>query len=116
MRLRGAISALLLLLTLRLSAQTPDTVTIYGQVVDQSQAAVSDVQITVSSTRTGLQRKAATDQSGHFWFSGLPAAESYDLNANKQGFVGAKSKDLTVAGGTTATIRLQLNAAGGQPR
>ena len=82
--------------------------------VDQSQAAVSDVQVTVANTLTGLRRTAATDQSGHFWFAGLPVAGGYDLSASKGGFAEARSTNVTVAGGTTATIRLQLNPAGGQ--
>jgi hypothetical protein len=78
------------------------------------QAPVSDVQVTVTNTLTHLQRAAATDSSGAFWFAGLPIAGNYDLSASKQGFVEARSANITIAGGTTAEIKLQLNAAGGQ--
>ena len=74
-----------LLFTLSLAAQTPDTATIHGQVVDQSHAVVSGVQITVSNTLTGLERKVQTDSSGKFSLEGLPIAGSYPASprANK---------------------------------
>ncbi len=114
MRFRKAISVLLWLLSLSLSAQTPDTATIHGQVTDQSQGVVAGAQVTVTNTLTGLQRTAATDKSGGFGLAGLPVIGSYDFRASKQGFVEAHAANITVAGGTTAEINLQLNAAGGR--
>ncbi len=97
-----------------LRAQTPDTATIHGRVVDQSHAAVADVAITVDNVLSSLQRTVRTDASGNFSLAGLPIAGSYNLTASKSGFAEAQSQNITLQGGTTAQIDLQLNVAGGQ--
>src|ERR1700678_1055682 len=97
-----------------LAAQTPDTATLRGQVVDQTHAAVPMVQVTVTNTQTGLKRTVQTDESGNYSIAGLPIGGSYDVVASKQGFADMKAVNVTLAGGTTADVDLQLNAAGGQ--
>ena len=99
---------------LHLTAQTPDTATIHGQVVDQTHSAVAGVQITVKNTQTAFERTAQTDGSGNFSLSGLPIAGKYDITASKSGFADVHLEGMTLAGGTTADINLQLNVAGGQ--
>jgi hypothetical protein len=108
-RLLGSIC----LLSLVLTAQTPDTAILRGRVVDQTHAVVPMVQVTVTNTLTGLKRAAQTDESGNYSIAGLPIAGSYDVVAIKQGFAEMKPANLTLAGGTTADMDLQLNAAGG---
>src|SRR5580698_309282 len=102
------------LFSLVITAQTPDTATLRGQVVDQSHAAVPMVQVTATNTLTGLKRTAQTDDSGNYSIAGLPIAGSYDIVAAKQGFAEMKPANVTLSGGTTADVDLQLNAAGGQ--
>src|SRR5579872_509072 len=97
-----------------LTAQTPDTATINGHAVDPSHAAIPGVQVTVRNTMTGLQRSAQTDASGSFSLSGLPAGGKYTVTATRQGFADAELNNVELAGGTTATITLQLNVAAGQ--
>ncbi len=97
-----------------LTAQTPDTAALYGQVTDQSHAAVPGVQVTVTNTLTGLERSAATTASGNFSLVGLPIAGSYTIQAAKQGFLEAHLDNVTIAGGSSANVSLQLTAAGGQ--
>lgn len=97
-----------------LSAQTPDTATIRGQVTDQTHAAVPMVRVTVANTLTGLKRVVETDGSGNYSVAGLPIAGSYDVVARKPGFAEMKPTNISVAGGTTADVDLQLNASGGQ--
>jgi len=104
----------LVVLCLALCAQTPDTATIHGQVVDQSHAGIPAVQVTAKNTLTNLERTAQTDASGKFTIAGLPVAGNYDLTAVKEGFAEARLINTTLAGGTTADIKLQLNVAGGQ--
>jgi Carboxypeptidase regulatory-like domain/TonB dependent receptor len=94
-------------------AQTPDTATLRGQVIDQTRAAVPMVQVTVTNTLTGLKRNAQTDDSGNYSIAGLPIG-AYDVVANKQGFAEMTPANVTLAGGTTADVDLQLNAAGGK--
>jgi Carboxypeptidase regulatory-like domain/TonB dependent receptor len=101
------------LFSLLLPAQTPDAATLRGQVVDQTRAAVPMVQVTVTNTLTGLKRSAQTDDSGNYSIAGLPIG-AYDVVANKQGFAEMTPANVTLAGGTTADVDLQLNAAGGK--
>ena len=97
-----------------LLAQTPDTATLNGQVVDQSQAAVQVVQVTIINTLTGLTRRTQTNQAGKFSFLGLPVAGTYKVNASKSGFAPAQTYEVRLLGGATASIKLQLNVASGQ--
>jgi hypothetical protein len=95
-------------------AQTPDTATIQGQVTDASRAAVTGVQVAAKNQQTGLERTVLTDGAGNYALAGLPVAGTYEITASKQGFADAQVKDVTLAGGATAGINLQLNVAGGQ--
>ncbi|MGO9259409.1 MAG: carboxypeptidase regulatory-like domain-containing protein [Bryobacteraceae bacterium] len=97
-----------------LQAQTPDTATIHGQVVDQSHAAVSGVLVSAKNSVTGLERTAQSDAAGNFTLGGLPISGTYTVTASKQGFAGGSLSDVKLEGGATAEINLQLNVAGGQ--
>ncbi|MBZ5608527.1 MAG: TonB-dependent receptor [Acidobacteriia bacterium] len=99
---------------LALSAQTPDTATLHGQVVDPSHAAIAGAQVTAANALTGIKRTARTDDSGNFALPALPIGGSYDIVAVKEGFADGLLNDVTLQGGTTAYLNLQLNVAGGQ--
>jgi hypothetical protein len=92
-------------------AQTPDTATLRGEVEDQSHAPVADAEVTLTNTLSGLKRQVHTDDSGSFSMAGLPIAGQYGITVAKQGFAEAKLTALTLAGGTTASLNLQLNVA-----
>ncbi len=96
------------------SAQTPDTATLKGHVVDPSLAAVQDVQVTVLNGLSGLKRTTRTNQAGDFSFLGLPIAGTYTVSAAKSGFATAQSTELRLLGGATASINLQLSVASSQ--
>src|SRR5579863_10557666 len=95
-------------------AQTPDTATLKGHVIDQSHAAVQDVQVTVANAQSGLTRAAQTNSSGDFSLLGLPIAGVYTISASKSGFATAETTNLRLLGGSTANIELMLNVAEGQ--
>ena len=95
-------------------AQTPDTATIQGQVTDPSRAAVPGVRVAARNQQTGLERTALTDGAGNYSLAGLPVAGRYQIAATRQGFADAQVKDVTLAGGATAGIDLQLSVSGGQ--
>jgi hypothetical protein len=97
-----------------LSAQTPDTATIHGRVVDQSHAGISGVTLTVTNDRSGLKRTAESDAAGDFSVAGLPVSGAYTITAAKSGFAEARLDKVTLSGDTTADLNLQLNVAGGQ--
>src|SRR5579872_6533921 len=96
-----------------LAAQTPDTATVHGQVSDPSHAAVAGVEIVMKNTQTGLERKAQTDDTGRFSIEGLPIAGAYDVAARKPGFADADLKHVTLQGGATADLNIQLSLASG---
>src|ERR1035438_5181355 len=93
--------------SLVLPAQTPDTATIHGRVVDQSHAAVAGVEVTVTNSQTGLKRTAQTESSGDFSITGLPVSGSYTISAAKQGFATASLDRVEVSGGGSADVSLQ---------
>jgi hypothetical protein len=95
-----------------LSAQTPDTATIHGQVVDQSHAGMSGVSITAANSQLGLKRTAESDASGNFSIAGLPIAGAYAITASKSGFADAGLERVTLTGDTSANLELQLNVSG----
>src|ERR1051326_8208203 len=92
-----------------LTAQTPDTATIRGQVLDQTRAAVSGAEVKITHNRVGTDRSTQTDSSGRFSFSGLPAG-SYSLTVHKNQFADL-SRELILIGGTNADLILQLNVS-----
>ncbi|HKS76741.1 MAG TPA: TonB-dependent receptor [Terriglobales bacterium] len=111
----GACVAILTLLSiLPALGQTPDTSTIQGVVNDQTHAAISGVEITLTNNLTSLKRKVQTDASGRYSVAGLPVAGSYNLTARKQGFADGQLDNIQLVSGATANLDLQLNASGGQ--
>lgn len=100
--------------SLLLNAQTPDTAAIRGTVLDQSHAAVSRAEITITNSRTGLKRTAQTNNSGNFSVAGLTIEGDYDVSAQKEGFALAVSKGVTLMGGAAANLIFHLSPAGGK--
>lgn len=96
-----------LVLCTGLIAQTPDSVTIRGMVLDPSGAAIPQVEITLTETRTGVVFRMTTDAAGFFSFPGLPVGD-YELTSHIQGFADSH-RSFSVVGGRTAEVRLQLN-------
>jgi len=95
-------------------AQTPDTATIRGQIVDQSHAGVAGADVTAINSLTGLKRISQTDGLGNFSLPGLPVAGSYDIVASKNGFADGRLSKVTLEGGATAELNMQLNVSGSQ--
>ncbi len=109
--------ALVLSVAATVNAQTIDTATISGQVLDASRAPVTGVQITLRNSRTDSVRTGTTNEAGRISFSGLPVNGGYRLTASKQGFAdvsypAAGAADLVLNAGTAATFTLQLDVAG----
>jgi hypothetical protein len=109
---RSAIVLLLSLVSAPLLAQTPDTAVLQGTVVDATQAAVSGAHITLTNDLTGLVRRTQSDGLGRFSLGGLPVAGQYSLSATKDGFATISAAHLSVAGGSSAFLRLTFRVAG----
>ena len=73
-------------------AQSPDSATVQGRVVDPSQAAIEGVTISVTNTVTGFQRTTRSDSSGSFAFAGLPALGGYNLEISQTGLRSPEAK------------------------
>src|SRR5215469_951539 len=104
----------LLLLTTSALAQTPDTATLRGEVLDQTGAAVPGVTVTVTNGLTGLSRSAPTDSTGHFSFAGLPIAGSYEVSAAMQGFMATPATGIALGASATADLTIRITASAGE--
>src|SRR4051812_38449326 len=98
-----------LLASALLVAQTPDTASIRGQILDQTRAAVAGAEVKITNTLIGTERSTRSDASGRFSFSGLPIGP-YSLTVHKEKFGDLNSK-ITLIGGTDANVTLQLNVS-----
>ena len=92
-----------------LGAQTPNTASIRGQVLDQTKAAVSGAEVRITNSRVGVERTTHSDPGGHFSFSGLPVG-SYSLIVHKDQFADLQ-RELLLIGGTDVDISLQLSVS-----
>ncbi len=79
--------------------------------MDQSHSVVPHVEVTATNALTGQQRNTQTNDLGIFSLPGLPIAGAYDVKAVKQGFGEAELANITLIGGQTADINLQLNVS-----
>ncbi|MGB8480347.1 MAG: TonB-dependent receptor [Acidobacteriaceae bacterium] len=113
-RALAALTILVCAVSIRVFAQTPDTATVRGQVEDAKHAPVAGVTVTLSNTVSGLHRTVQTDKAGEFSSAGLAIAGTYNIVASKPGFADAHIQALSLVGGVTANLHLQLNVAGGQ--
>jgi hypothetical protein len=93
-------------------AQTPDTATLEGHIVDPSKAPVEAVDVLITNPATGQQRTARTNREGDFTITGLPAGANYNLKATKQGFAASTLNNVDIGGGSAAAVNIELNLAG----
>lgn len=99
----------LLVCTVSLIGQTPDAASIRGEVFDQTHAAVPGAEVKIRNTVLDIERAIRTDASGQFSFTGLPVG-TYSLTAHKDQFADL-NRELTLVGGTTADVQLQLSVS-----
>jgi hypothetical protein len=83
------------------------TATLAGTIVDEQDALIADVEITVTNTETGLQRKVVADPHGYFVVSLLPPGR-YTVTARHQGFATLEVANVTLNVNDHSTLKLQL--------
>ena len=93
-------------------AQTADTATLQGSVVDAAQAAIPDAQVVITNEVTGLVRQTVSNEVGLFSLGGLPVAGGYEVRVTKKGFERATKEHISLAGGSRAVLRLTLRVSG----
>ncbi len=103
-------SALLLLCSTAIYAQTAATGTITGVVLDPSGAAVPLAAVLVHSADTGIDRTIATNTAGIYAAAFLQPGR-YEVTVGKPGFAKMVRNDLTVEVGRTLTIDFSLTIA-----
>ncbi len=80
---------------------------ISGTVIDQSGAAVPDVEVSVTQNATGLKRSATSDSKGFYIIPDLPLGP-YNLRAAKMGFRTFVRPDVVLQVGTNPEIQVSL--------
>ena len=111
-RFRAAVLSVATLCSASLRAQTPDTATLQGTIIDPSHAVVSGAHITATNESTGLTRAVDSDSTGRFTLAGLPVAGAYTVSITKDGFAAAQTTQVQLAPGSTAIITPTLKVAG----
>src|SRR5580700_9207404 len=86
----GVWYALAPLVSSLLFAQTTDTATLQGHILDQTKSPISGALVTVTSSISTLHRTARTDAEGAFFVTSLPLEASYTIVATKEGFADGK--------------------------
>ena len=112
----AVLSILFCAVSISVFGQTPDTATVQGQVEDVNHAPVAGVTVTLTNRLSGFHRTVRTDRAGAFSVAGLAVAGAYNIAATKSGFADAHIQALSLVGGVTADLHLQLNIAGGQTK
>ncbi|MFL6215384.1 MAG: TonB-dependent receptor domain-containing protein [Blastocatellia bacterium] len=95
-----------------LLAQTLDTASVRGQVIDPAGAAIEDASVVLINQLTGFKREARSDSNGYYHFAGLPLTGRYALTINSKGFRPFERKDMVLRADETATINVFLDIAG----
>ena len=105
------LACLLVLVCARAAHAQSASGTIEGTIVDQSNALMPGVTVTIVQPATGVTRNVVTDESGVFRFPLLPVGV-YDLSADLAGFVSRKLPEITVTIGQTVSLRVQMAVSG----
>ncbi len=87
------------------------TASVSGLVTDASSSPIPGAKITVKSLATGLTRTAASNDTGYYAITALPAGP-YSVSAGKEGFAtsGVPELNLQVDQNATANLQLQVGA------
>lgn len=85
--------------------------TVNGSISDPSGALIQQAAVTARNVRTGFTRSTETNDDGFYVLTSLPPGV-YVISAQKSGFAEAKSSEIPLTVGQTATFDLKLAVAG----
>src|SRR5947199_8283596 len=108
----GLLAGLILFASVASLAQTPDTASIRGQIVDSNGAAIPGAHIVLTNEQTGLRREAQSDSSGAYAITSLPLTVGYKLKVSAPNFAAQERRALQLRANKTATINV-IFAPGG---
>jgi hypothetical protein len=99
------------LLTVSAIAQSSGSGTLSGTVTDTSGAVISNADVTVLQSATGLERSTKTNSDGFYSLPALRAGD-YVVRAQAPGFRRVEQLGVVLQSDTTRTINLQLVVGG----
>ena len=106
-----ASSLLLLLCVAGVFAQaTSSTSAVTGVVTDPAGAVISGANVTLSDTKTSLERTMTTDENGVYRFAQMPPGQGYKLTFTGPGFQTLELTNVALGVGTVETHNAQLTA------
>ena len=107
---RGLLVCVLLALAVLVSTPVHAQVTgatLAGTVTDESSAAITNANVSITNTATGVGREVTTDSAGFYSAPNLLPA-IYELTAVAPGFSTYRQKDLTLTVGASQTVNISL--------
>jgi hypothetical protein len=107
MKRKPCLALLALLATGPLYAQVT-TATIYGRVLDPSDAAVPQAKVTLQNEETNARSNAVADSSGQFTVPFLPIGH-YTINIEATGFKAQKQTGIELSAGQRAGLEFKLD-------
>ncbi|MFL6246424.1 MAG: TonB-dependent receptor domain-containing protein [Thermoanaerobaculia bacterium] len=107
-RLPLLLIAILACVALPVIAQSPNTATMMVIVVDATGAVVPDARVSVVNNATGAVRESVSGSDGTATIPALSLTGTYTVNVSKEGFGSEERKGITLRGGETATLKVNL--------
>ncbi len=104
-------AATFLFLAVAATASAQSTSTFSGRVVDQGDAVLPGVTVTITNTSTGVIRTAVTNGEGAYYLPGLDPGV-YDVRTELPGFAPTAREGVTLAINATITLDFRLALAG----
>jgi outer membrane receptor protein involved in Fe transport len=104
--MKRALAAFLFAATLQ--AQTTDSGSVRGTVVNAVNAPVVGAAIVVANAQTGLHRDTKTDARGNFAIADLPLTGTYRLQVTEPGFANVNRGPFALRAGETARFTITL--------
>jgi len=104
----AAILFVLLVLLRSANAQTGTNFVLQGNVQDSSGGVVTGATVTIRNLSIGMVRTAETDSNGHYIFSALPPAGTYELKVEMKGFGTETITGLTFQANAAPVINVTL--------
>jgi hypothetical protein len=83
------------------------TASLSGTAVDETHAVMPQVNITITNSNTGGQRRVGTNAQGYFFAPSLPPG-TYDLTAERDGFARVELRSVLLKVGDQIAVTLQM--------
>jgi len=106
-------TAVVAIVAVAISAQSPNTGALTVTVVDQNDAVVPGATITITNTSTQASRDAMSGDQGSATFAALSLTGEYKISVTKTGFSANEVSGLVLRASETATVTVKLAVSGG---